>query len=170
MVYKRFWIFAWVDQKPFHNFLRKQLTLGRVVLKIENCYPLLNTFLLIPFSSFYQHLHHLGPQTAGGQISSTYLLPRTTAQNLELMLSIRASRPTGLLFFLLHESANIHIRNIGLMWTVNYCHEQTWGQVLIIVLESSISTFINPQVQVQVKVLSTYVKYKYTNKYKYFWN
>ncbi len=38
---------------------------------------------------------------------------------------------------------------------------QTWGQVLIIVLESSTSTFINPQVQVQVKVLSTYVKYKY---------
>ncbi len=42
--------------------------------------------------------------------------------------------------------------------------QQTWGQVLTIVLESSTSTFINPQVQVQV--LSTYVKYKYNTLYQ----
>ncbi len=36
---------------------------------------------------------------------------------------------------------------------------QTLGQVLITVLESSKSTFINPQVQVHV--LGTYVKYRY---------
>ena len=46
---------------------------------------------------------------------------------------------------------------MGLVGSTSTYIGQTWGQALIIVLESSTRTFIN--LQVQVKVLSTYVKY-----------
>ncbi len=63
-------------------------------------------------------------------------------------------------------SSNLNVQRLVIQCVLDQKGKQTWGQVLIIVLESSTSTFINPQVKVQVKVLSTYVKCTY--KYKYF--